>query len=107
MKTFLQQARLRALAGTRRAHQNDDLGHKELSTAECQFAIVLYRDGTISIGNLNLAIGNVRLGARAIFRHHQESLRSFASQVELRFGPRYPWLRPPESAATYPQSKTD
>jgi hypothetical protein len=36
---MLQQARLRAFAGTRRAHQKDDLGHKELPIGDCQFPI--------------------------------------------------------------------
>ncbi len=35
-QALLQQARLRAFAGTRRAHQNDDLGHRELPIAEYQ-----------------------------------------------------------------------
>src|SRR5713226_10321503 len=39
MQPLLQQARLRALAGTRRAHQDDDLGHKEFPIADCRLPI--------------------------------------------------------------------
>src|SRR5207237_1574263 len=81
MQPLLQQARLRALAGTRRAHQNDDLGHG--------LVISSFRSHMLDLKLVKLAV-------RATFHRYRGTLRNYASPIALRSGTRYPLPRPPE-----------